>query len=219
MSRLPARSAAAASVVGLIAACAAAGYALGAGVAPDLSSRMLPWIMARATGIGAFVALTGIVLTGLLFRRPLRARTTVQRETLLRFHLYLWPALGGLIAAHIGSLLADRYAGVGWKGVMVPGAATYRPTAVAYGSVAMYLLVAVTASALLAGRLVVRWRWAMLHRLAYPAFALTWIHGVLGGSDTTALRWLYVLAGAAVLAALVSVATRRPLRAGVQVQQ
>lgn len=205
------RSATGVSVAALVVTCAAAGYALGAGVAPATSSRMFPWIVARATGIGAFLALTGIVLMGLLFRRPVRAAVRFQRETLLRFHVFLWPALGGLLAAHIGSLLADRYAGVPWKALAVPGAATYRPGAVTYGLVALYLLVVVTISALLAGRAVVRSRWAGLHRLAYPAFGLTWVHGVLAGSDTAPLRWLYILAGVAVMAASVSAAFRRPL--------
>lgn len=196
----------------LIGACAGAGYALGVGVAPAVSNRMFPWILARATGIGAFVALTGVVLVGAVFRRPVRAATALHRETVLRFHIFLWPALAGLLAAHIGSLLADRYAGVPWKSLVLPGAATYRPGAVTYGLIALYLLVLVTASALLAGRALVRWRWAWIHRLSYVAFALAWVHGVLAGSDTPALRALYILAGAAVVGAAVWATFRRPLR-------
>lgn len=213
-NQLLSRSATGLSVAILIGTCAIAGYALGAGVAPSTSSRMLPWIIARATGIGAFLALTAIVLMGLFFRRPVRAGTAVQRETVLRFHVFLWPALAGLLGAHIGSLLADRYAGVPWRALVIPGAATYRPGAVTYGLAALYLLVLVTASALLAGRAVVRSRWAGLHRLAYPAFGLTWVHGVLAGSDTSALRWLYVLAGMAVIGGSLYAASRRPLRPG-----
>ena len=194
----------------------AAGYGLGAGVAPTTANRMFPWIIARATGIGAFVALTAIVLVGLLFRRPVRALVTVQRETMLRFHVVLGPALVGLLAAHIGSLLADRYAGVGWSALVVPDGATYRPGAVTYGLIALYLLSVVLISAYLAGRRVVRWRWAVLHRLAYPAFVLAWLHGVLAGSDTTSLRWLYALSGVLVAAATVSAGLRKPLKAGAQ---
>ena len=212
MRQLTRGSAAGVSVLGLIGLCGAAGYALGAGVAPATSSRMFPWIVARATGIGAFLALTAITLTGLLFRRPVRVVTRVQRETLLRFHVFLWPALAGLMAAHIGSLLSDRYAGVPWRAVAVPDGATYRPGAVTYGLAAFWLILIVMLSAALAGRFVVRHRWYLLHRLAYPAFGLTWVHGVLAGSDTTALRWLYLLTGAAAGAATVSVAFRRPLR-------
>lgn len=198
----------------LVALCCAAGYGLGLGVAPSTSSRMFPWIVARATGIGAFLALTGLVVMGILFRRPVRATSRVQRETLLRFHVGLWPALCGLVAAHIGALLADRYAGVGWKALAVPNTATYRPGAVTYGLIALYLLLVLLASALLAGRFPVGARWAPLHRLAYPAFVLVWVHGVLAGSDTTALRWLYALTAVVVGAGAVATALRRPLGDG-----
>lgn len=201
----------------LVVACGAAGYGLGLGVAPSESSRMFPWIVARATGIGAFLALTGLVLMGMLFRRPVRSEAKIQRETLLRFHVYLWPALWGLVLAHLGSLLADRYAGVGWKALAIPDTASYRPGPVTFGLIALYLLLVVTVSAALAGRAVVGSRWAPLHRLAYPAFGLVWIHGVLAGSDTTTLRWLYVLTAVVVGAGAASTALRRPLRSGVGV--
>ena len=211
MSRLLARVGIGVGTAGFVGLCTVAGYGLGAGVGPTTSNRMFPWIVARATGIGAFVALTAIVLVGLLFRRPVRALVTVQRETLLRFHVVLGPALISLLAAHIGSLLADRYAGVGWKALVVPEGAPYRPGAVTFGLLALYLVAIVSVSAYLAGRRFVRWRWAVLHRLAYPAFVLAWVHGVLAGSDTTSLRWLYVLSGALVAAATVSAGLRRPL--------
>ncbi len=214
MKGLAKGTAAGLSVAGLTALCGAAGYALGAGVAPATSSRMFPWIVARATGIGAFLALTGITLSGLLFRFPVRAPARVQRETLLRLHVFLWPALGGLMAAHLGALLSDRYAGVPWRALAVPDGATYRPGAVTYGVVAFWLISVVMLTAGLAGRFVVRHRWALLHRLAYPAFALTWLHGVLAGSDTEALRWLYLLTGMANGGAAIAAAFRRPLGAG-----
>lgn len=192
---------------------AAAGYSLGQGVRPVASSRFFPWIVARSSGIAAFVAITVMVLVGLLFRRPVRTGGPVQRETLLRVHVSLGPALLALVATHIGALLADRYAGVTWRAVVIPFAATYRPGPVTYGLTALYLLAIVFASAGLAGRRLVRARWARVHWLAYPAFALVWAHGVLAGSDTATLRWMYIVAGLAVAAASVAAALRRPLGA------
>ncbi|HVA74956.1 MAG TPA: ferric reductase-like transmembrane domain-containing protein [Acidimicrobiales bacterium] len=216
MSRPLGKAAVAIGTAAFVGLCTAAGYALGSGVGPTTSNRMFPWIVARATGIGAFVALTAIVLVGLLFRRPVRALVTVQRETLLRFHVVLGPGLVSLLAAHVGSLLADRYAGVGWKALVVPDGATYRPGAVTFGLIAMYLVMIVAVSAYLAGRRPIRSRWAVLHRLAYPAFVLAWVHGVLAGSDTASLRWLYILSGILVGAATVSAGLRKPLKAGVE---
>jgi DMSO/TMAO reductase YedYZ heme-binding membrane subunit len=56
----------------------------------------------------------------------------------------------------------------------------------------------IVVTAALAGRRVVGARWALLHRLAYPCFALVWVHGVLSGSDTPVLEGLYVAVGLAV---------------------
>jgi DMSO/TMAO reductase YedYZ heme-binding membrane subunit len=109
-----------------------------------------------------------------------------------------------LVVVHIGSLLADRYSGVRWPALVVPGAATYRPGAVTYGMIAAELLVVVFGTATLAGRWAIRARWAVVHRLVYPLFALTWLHGLLAGSDTPALKTVYVIVGAVVLLAAVS---------------
>lgn len=189
--------------------CGGAGFLFGDLLTPLAHDRMLPWIVARATGIGAFVALTALTLLGLLFRRPVSAEPKLHPESILRLHVALGPAVVALVVAHVGALLADRYAGVGWAALVVPVAATYRPGAVTYGMAAAWLVVLVAATAGLAGRGPVGARWAVVHRLAYPAFVLTWVHGVLAGSDTIALRSLYIAAGLAVGAATVPVVNRR----------
>lgn len=197
------------TVGAIVAVCCGAGYLFGDLLTPLAHNRMLPWIVARATGIGAFVALTALTVLGLLFRRPAGAEPKVHPESVLRFHVALGPAVLALVVAHVGALLADRYAGVGWVALVVPGSARYRPGAVTYGMVAAWLVLLVAATAGLAGRGVIGPRWALVHRLAYPAFVLTWVHGVFAGSDTTALRGLYIAAGLAVGAAIVPVIQRR----------
>ncbi len=188
-----------------------AGYVLGHALAPVATNKMLPWIIARAAGLGAYLALTALVWMGLSFRRPVRRSTTIRPETLLRLHAYLVPAFFGLLVAHVWALLSDRYAGVPAKALLIPNSASYRPGAVTYGMVAAYLMAIVAVTAALAGRRPVGRRWAGLHRLAYPAFVLVWLHGVLAGSDTPSLRWMYVLTGALIMAATVRSAWRRPL--------
>lgn len=193
----------------VVAVCCGAGFLFGDLLTPLAANRMLPWIVARATGIGAFVALTALTLLGLLFRRPATTEPKVHRETILRLHVALGPALAALVVAHVAALLADRYAGVGWAALVVPLSASYRPGAVTYGMAAAWLVILVMATAGLAGRGLVGPRWAVVHRLAYPAFVLTWVHGVLAGSDTTVLRGLYIAAGLAVGVATVPVINRR----------
>jgi DMSO/TMAO reductase YedYZ heme-binding membrane subunit len=41
----------------------------------------------------------------------------------------------------------------------------------------------------------------MLHRLAIVVFALSWLHGLLAGTDSPSLEFVYVALGLAVLVA------------------
>lgn len=202
------RAGAAATTAAVAVAAVAGGWAAGSLVGPEAHSRMFPWIMARATGIGAFLVLGLMVVVGLWFRRPARPGSRQHRETLLHLHSALVPALLALIGAHVWALLADRYAGVAPVTLVEPGTSHYRPGPVALGVVATWLLAVIVATAALAGRPVVRHRWAGAHKLAYPAFALVWLHGVLAGSDTPALRWMYVAVGLAVGLSAAPAATR-----------
>ncbi|HET6875712.1 MAG TPA: hypothetical protein VFH70_13075, partial [Acidimicrobiales bacterium] len=102
----------AATALVVLTACTTAGYLFGDLVSPITHNRMFPWMVARATGVGAFIAISAITIVGLRFRRPARASKGAHRETLLRLHVALGPALAALIVAHVWALLADKYAGV-----------------------------------------------------------------------------------------------------------
>jgi DMSO/TMAO reductase YedYZ heme-binding membrane subunit len=43
--------------------------------------------------------------------------------------------------------------------------------------------------------------WLSLHRLALLIFVLSWLHGMLAGTDSQALQLVYLLAGAVVITA------------------
>jgi DMSO/TMAO reductase YedYZ heme-binding membrane subunit len=188
----------AATSVVVLALCVTAGYLLGDLVSPITHNRMFPWMVARATGVGAFIAISAMTIVGLRFRHPARASKGAHKETLLRIHVALGPALTALIVAHVWALLADKYAGVSRASLLIPDAAKYRPGATTLGVLAAWMICAVLVTSALAGRRPIGSRWALAHKLVYPAFALIWLHGVLAGSDTPALRWLYAGIGAAV---------------------
>src|SRR5262249_33681049 len=117
----------------------------------------------------------------------------------------------GLIALHIGTILADRQAGVGVSGALVPFASSYRPNAIALGAIAAYLFVLVAALGLARGRLASSARatrvWRYVHTLAYGAWGLAMLHGLNAGTDADRpwVRTLWVLC---LLAVLGSVAVR-----------
>lgn len=159
-----------------------------------------PWVVARASGIGAFGLLTVLVLLGIGMSHP-----TWQRAVNRLFYPYhQWLALGvfALVAIHGTALALDRYAHVGWLGLVVPGLSGYRPGPVALGVVAADAMAWMALTAHLTYNLG-RLRWIAVHRLALVVFVLVWLHGVWSGSDSSALADVYRAAGALVAAAAV----------------
>jgi predicted ferric reductase len=181
-----------------------AGYATTLAFGPLQVGRMLPWVVGRGLGIAAYLSLVALTAAGLWLRHPWRLRwRRPAPQAQLRVHAALAGLTLTLLVGHIVALVLDSYAGVGWKGAVVPSASHYRPLAVALGTVSLYLGLLVGVSAALAGRLVRR-AWLPVHRLASTVFALTWLHAMLAGSDTARLKWVYVVTGAALIALAVT---------------
>jgi DMSO/TMAO reductase YedYZ heme-binding membrane subunit len=146
--------------------------------------------------------LWGVVLTTDLFPRRRRA------AWLLDMHRGLAGLTIVFVAGHLGALLADRYAHVGVLDLVVPFASAWRPTALAVGVVAVWLLVGVEATALAAKRLSKKW-WRDIHLASYGVFWAVSIHGALAGTDAS--RPLYTVTSIAALAAIVFAASYRIL--------
>jgi len=188
-----------------------AGYALAVhGGSALLHDRMLPWILSRCLGLGAYIALFALVAVGIWFRHPWRVvRRTPGPEALLRAHAALAAATVVLLAGHIVAVCLDSYAGVGWAGAFVPWHSHYRPTAVAVGSLALYGIVLVAGTAALAGS-IARRVWLPIHSISAVVFGLCLAHGLLAGSDSRVLWGMYAATGAVVLALQVTRMLARP---------
>jgi len=192
-----------AGVVLVLAAILALSVAVGRLAGPPahalLHNKMLPWIVGRSLGVATYMALTATVVLGLWLRHPWRAGfRRPGPQSVLWAHVTLAACTVVLLVGHLTSLALDQYAGVGWSGVFVPWGATYRPTGVALGTLAFYLLFLVAGTAALAGS-IGRAAWFPIHTASVVVFCLTLVHGVLSGSDGAALRWLYVGSGGVVL--------------------
>lgn len=160
------------------------------------------WILARATGLAAFVLLTVSVLAGLVVKsRPFGTRLKPATATDLHRTLALLSLSAVLL--HIGTLLVDDAANIGLGAVLVPGLSPYRPVATGLGVLAFELMVLVYASFSLRRRIGQK-NWRRLHHTTFGLFALAAGHGLFAGSDTAA-PWglgLYLGAIGAVAAAL-----------------
>ena len=190
---------AAAVAVAVTVSSAAAAAFVGVAVSSVAGNQKAPWLLGRAAGITSYLLIVALVSFGLLLSHPAAGRwQRPSRATRLRIHVSLAVFTLAFVTLHIVVLATDAYAGVGWRGAVIPGAATYRPLAVTLGVIGLYagLLAGLTAAA--AGRLAGRVWWP-IHKVAIITLALAWGHAVLSGSDTPALLVLYLASGAFVL--------------------
>ena len=172
-------------------------------VVPATSARQAElriWLAARATGIVTFLLLTFQVALGLILSHPTNKSTWKLSKRIFPWHEHLWVFVVAFLLVHIVSLILDPYAGVGLGGALIPGMSAYRSPAVALGTLALYAFL-VTAITARYTKLLPAGAWLSIHRLALAVFALAWLHGILSGTDSDALRPMYVGAGLAVVAA------------------
>jgi len=143
----------------------------------------LTWHLARSSGWVSWVLLGCSVVWGALASGRLVAGRGMPRWlTELHRHLALLTVL--LLAVHLGSLLLDDWVRFTPADLFVPGLSRWRTGPVAYGVVALWLVVVVQLSSWTALRLPRRW-WRLLHLLSYPAWCLAAVHGVLAGTDAS----------------------------------
>jgi len=156
---------------------------------------VITWIVLRAAGVASYLLLFASVAWGLIATTALFGRKP-HRATSTSLHQFLGTAGLVMLAVHLGGLLVDRFISFGAADVLVPLHSGYRPFAVAFGILSMYLLVVVVASSWAKAALGTKW-WRRLHVLAAPAFALALVHGVLAGSDTDdfAMQLMYLTSG------------------------
>jgi methionine sulfoxide reductase heme-binding subunit len=138
------------------------------------------WLVARSAGLVAFGLLTLSVWLGLgMSTRLLPPKWT---KRLLGLHRTLaWTGLS-MVGLHVGALVLDPVMHFGALAVLVPGAAAYRPGAVALGVVAGWLTLALAAS-FNARRWIGQKGWRRLHYATFAAFWLALGHALLVGTD------------------------------------
>lgn len=166
----------------------------------DRQAELRFWLAARATGIVTLLLLTLQVAIGLVLSHPHNKTTWKLSKRIFPWHDHLWVFVTAFLLAHIVSLVVDPKAGVSAAGALIPGLSQYRSTPVALGTLALYAFI-VTAMTARYTRLLPPGAWLTLHRLALLIFVLSWLHGMLAGTDSESLQPLYLLAGAVVIAA------------------
>ena len=166
----------------------------------DRQAELRFWLAARATGMVTLVLLTLQVAIGLVLSHPHNKTTWKLSKRIFPWHDHLWVFVTAFLVAHIVSLVVDPKAGVSVPGAFIPGLSQYRSTPVALGTLALYAFL-VTAATARYTKLLPPGAWLSLHRLALLIFVLSWLHGMLAGTDSAAFQLIYLLAGGVVIAA------------------
>ncbi|HEY4331347.1 MAG TPA: ferric reductase-like transmembrane domain-containing protein [Ilumatobacteraceae bacterium] len=139
------------------------------------------WYFARSGGIVAWVLLAASVFWGLALSSRFLGKQP-KPNWMLDLHRFLGGLAVVFTAVHVLSIVADSYVSFGLADVLVPFGGSYHPAAVAWGIVAMYLLLAVEITSLLRKKLSKR-VWKMTHFLSFPLFASATIHMLWVGTD------------------------------------
>ena len=166
------------------------------------------WLGIRASGITTWGLLTAVVVWGLLLRSRLLGRLAAPVR-LLELHRWLGAVALVFLGIHLGLLLVDPSAHFTVTQILVPGLAPWSTTAVALGTIALWLLVPVS----VVGRIRTRlgkagntW-FKRSHLLAYAAWPFATAHYVLAGTDALA-AWSLALLLAGVALVVVTLLAR-----------
>ena len=153
---------------------------------------MMTWVLLRAAGIGAYVALWLAVAWGLVATTGVVKRR-ISKPAANAFHAFVASTGLALLAIHLVLLVVDSYMPFAPLDVLIPLRASFRPVALAAGVIAMYAIVIVMVSSWTRSKMSTR-LWRAIHLLAVPAFVLALLHGVFAGTDTQR-PWMIALYG------------------------
>ena len=168
----------------------------------------LTWYAARSGGIVAWCLLALGIILGLVLSSRLLGRRVSPAWT-LSVHRYLGGLSVVFTAVHVAAIMLDDFVDFGLRAVLIPWASTWRPGAVAWGIVAMYLMVAIEITSFAMRRLPKR-LWRAVHWSSAPLFVAATIHGYQAGTD---VGRAFVVATVGVIAVLVALTAVRVLRA------
>jgi predicted ferric reductase len=170
---------------------------------------MTLWYTARGAGLATLLALTLATTLGALGSRRLASASS---RVIVQYLHRSAAVLGlSLLVVHVTAIILDSDAHVSVAGALVPFASSYRPGAVALGSITAYLVLLVSALGAARGRLAasaaaVR-TWRAIHALAYVAWLTAIWHGFTAGTDS-GVGWVRLL----YLACLITVPVALMLR-------
>jgi predicted ferric reductase len=174
------------------------------------------WYLNRASGLVAFVLLSGSLVLGLTMTGGVLEQW-LRRFRVYDLHRFVSLLTVGVCVFHILVVWPDEYVRFSLAGLLVPFASPYEPLFVALGLFAFYLLAVIVVAFYLRGLVSYR-AWRLLHYLTFAVFVMALAHGVGAGTDTDAAwaQYLYAASGLVVFNLLVYRALKGSARPGVE---
>jgi DMSO/TMAO reductase YedYZ heme-binding membrane subunit len=160
------------------------------------------WYVARSGGIVAWALLALSVFWGVALSSRFLGKKP-KPNWMLDLHRFVGGLAVVFTTVHVIALIADGYVSITVINVLVPFTGDYQPAPLAWGIVALYLLVAVEVTSLLRKRLSKK-VWRTIHYLSFPLFLTSTVHLFLVGTDRTTLP---LRAGVLVAVGVVCIAT------------
>lgn len=182
------------TVFGLLAAMAGLPY-----LVPGLSTTILDntayWLLARVSGVAAYILMWLSVVFGLLLTGRVAKRWPGMR-TANALHKDISLLALGYTLFHALILLGDHYIGFNLVSLLIPFTSPYEPAAVGLGQVAALLTGLVVLSFYFRRRIGGK-TWRLLHYLTFLMYLLSLFHGLLAGTDSQAgwAFWMYAATG------------------------
>jgi DMSO/TMAO reductase YedYZ heme-binding membrane subunit len=173
------------------------------------------WYVARSGGLLAW----GLLATSVLWGVALSSRIFGRRPRpawLLDLHRYLGGLAVIFVGVHVAAIMLDGFVPFGPAATFIPFASSWHPAAVAWGIVALYLILAVELTSLARSHLPLR-IWRRVHYLSFGVFVFATIHALTAGTDrNTPAMILSVVAVSGVVALLtalrVAPSQRQPIQ-------
>jgi predicted ferric reductase len=184
-------------VIGLGLAGQAGGWAA---LATALVGQHSAWYLSRASAFVAYVLLWWSMILGLSITNRL-ARLWPGGPAAADLHEHASLLGLGFGVLHALVLLGDSYIGYTLPQILLPFGGSYQTVWVGLGQIGLYLMALVTFTFYIRRWIGAR-AWRTIHFLSFLVFALSVLHGVFSGSDSSLpwVFWMYVATSASVLA-------------------
>ncbi|MGH2857349.1 MAG: ferric reductase-like transmembrane domain-containing protein [Solirubrobacteraceae bacterium] len=163
------------------------------------------WYLTRATGAISLVLLTASLAIGIAAIGRLQA-PGVPRFVVDGLHRTVSLLAVAFLVVHILTSVLDGFAPISLLDAVIPFGGAYRPLWLGLGAVACDLLLAVTITSIVRGRLGYS-AWRGVHWLAYASWPVAVVHGLGTGSDSQK-AWMLVITLVCIAVALAAVVAR-----------